>query len=130
MLQRIVIEREHDALEACRKARNMAQAMGFKHIAAYHIATSVSELATNLVRHGGGGVVLLSPVVQETRSGMEVTTLDEGPGIVDIALALSDGYSTAGGLGFGLPGVKRLMDHLEIVSTPGLGTQVRAIKWL
>lgn len=129
-MQRIVIVREHDALEACRKARKMAEAMGFKQIAAYHIATSVSELATNLVRHGGGGVVLLGPVVQEARSGIEVTTRDEGPGIADIALALSDGYSTAGGLGFGLPGVKRLMDYLEIVSLPGQGTQVRAIKWL
>jgi len=63
------------------------------------------------------------------RRGVELVAQDEGPGIADIPLALSEGYSTGGGLGCGLPGVQRLMDDFEINSTPGLGTRIVARKW-
>lgn len=55
---------------------------------------------------------------------------DSGPGISDVARAMTDGYSTGGGLGLGLPGVRRLMDEFEITSTAGEGTVVQAKKWL
>jgi serine/threonine-protein kinase RsbT len=59
-----------------------------------------------------------------------VEALDHGPGIVDVAAALEDGYSTGNGLGLGLPGARRLMDELEIESEPGRGTRVILRKWL
>ncbi len=100
------------------------------------VVTAAVELATNLLRHAtnGGRIALrmvLDPLVRETvgaRSGIEVTSHDTGPGIDDLALALTDGFSTAAGLGSGLPSVRRLMDELEIRSG-ATGTAVIARKW-
>jgi serine/threonine-protein kinase RsbT len=119
---------ESDVAEVARQARQMAVALGFATVQAYYIATSASELAANLLIHAGGGKVELSPL--SNPAGLELLTTDCGPGIADIDKALQDGYSTAGGLGCGLPGVQRLMDELDIRSQVGVGTLVRARKWL
>lgn len=98
---------------------------------AAHVATAASELANNLWMHAShGGLLRLSLVASDGRHGVELQAEDDGPGIPDIAQALSEGFSTGGGMGCGLPGVQRLMDEFEIVSHVGSGTRVRARKWL
>ena len=117
-----------DVATACRAARQVAEQTGFDRTRSYQIATAASELACNVLVHGGGGVVTVRAVTE--RSGIELLAVDCGPGIADLALAMQEGYSTTGSLGCGLPGVERLMDEVVIESNAGLGTTVRASKWL
>lgn len=124
---RIFINAESGIAVAVRCARQMAQDMGFPVVSSYYIATAAAELASNLLFHGGGGIFEVRRSAQV--AGIELEACDQGPGIADIARALQEGYSTGEGLGCGLPGVKRLMDVLEIQSQPGQGTRVRACKW-
>ncbi len=108
----------------------LAETLGFKQIIVFYIMTSVSELAYNLFFHTDkGGTITLVPLIREDNVGIEVIAQDEGPGIDDIDLAMTDGFTTNRGLGGGLPGVKRLMDEFEIQSEPGLGSRITARKW-
>jgi serine/threonine-protein kinase RsbT len=92
------------------------------------VALAVSELASNLVRYANAGELVLSPTTGPRGEGVEVESRDLGPGIPDLELALRDGFSTGGGLGNGLPAVRRLMDEFEISSTTS-GTRIVARKW-
>ncbi len=121
------IRNESDISEAVRQSRAMAGRLGFSTTSAYYIATAASELAANLWIHAGGGMITLQ---RHGARGMELMTVDNGPGIADIDKALEEGFSTANGLGCGLPGVKRLMDELDIASYPGVRTEIKARKWL
>lgn len=112
------------------RGREMATALGFNTIDRARIEIVILELTRNLLVHAGGGELILEAVQAAEQPGMAVESRDQGPGIPDIALAMSDGYSTAHTLGAGLPGVKRLMDEFAIESTVGVGTRVRAVKWL
>lgn len=105
--------------------------MGLRNISRHSVATIVSELAYNLVLHtaGCGGIIHLIPLYQPPRKGVRVEAVDQGPGIADITLAMQDGYSTCGGLGGGLPGVRRLADEFTIDSQKGGETRIEAIKW-
>jgi serine/threonine-protein kinase RsbT len=107
-----------------------AKQIGFDQIDRTRVEITVLELSRNILAHAGSGELLLELVEQTTQPGMLVEASDHGPGIIDISLAMRDGYSTANTLGAGLPGVQRLMDTFEIESTVGVGTRVRAIKWL
>jgi len=122
--RQVDINTESDVAEAMRLTRATAEAMGFTAAEYSYLATVATELASNLLIHAGGGSFEVR--VADGSRRIELVTVDTGPGIPDIARALQDGYSTAGGLGCGLPGVKRLMDGIDILSTPGAGTQVRA----
>ena len=93
------------------------------------VALASQELATNLLRYAIGGRLVLSVVASHGLAGIEVESQDDGPGIPDIMQAMADGYSTGGGLGSGLPGVRRLMDEFSIRSGPE-GTNVVTRKWL
>lgn len=124
----VSVESEAQVMEACRRARQLAEQAGFPQVAAYHVATAASELASNLLRHAGSGK--FTATLQKNPVGIVLCAEDHGPGIADLARALEDGFSTQGGLGCGLPGVKRLMDEFTILSTPGIGTRVAATKWL
>ncbi|EGW23325.1 anti-sigma regulatory factor [Methylobacter tundripaludum] len=124
----VYVAGEPNVAEAVRTAKLMASELGFARIQAYYIATAASELAANLFIHADGGMFEVSALTD--RPGLELVVTDHGPGIADIEKALQDGYSTAGGLGCGLPGVQRLMDEMDINSQPGQGTVVRARKWL
>jgi len=127
----IEIAREVDVVAARLAAGELAAALGFTENERHCIVISVSELAANIVRHAGAGVITLRAVTgADDRRGLEVLACDQGGGIADIGLALQDGYSTAGGLGCGLPGVQRLMSELHVASVPGAGTTVRALKWI
>lgn len=126
-----LIMREVDVYVAMSRARELATAIGFGATDRTRIEIVVLELTRNLLAHAGGGTLSLTRLDDPLRgAGLAVESNDSGPGIVDIELALQDGYSTAHTLGAGLPGVRRLMDDFAISSTPGVGTHVRAVKWL
>jgi len=126
----IIVEKELDVVLARQEGKRLAQMMGFGLTAQARIATAISELASNLVFHAGGGTVTLSTIEREGRPGLEALCQDSGPGIEDVELAMQDGYSTNGGLGGGLSGGKRLMDEFEIQSQVGVGTRVIVRMWL
>jgi serine/threonine-protein kinase RsbT len=93
------------------------------------IATAVSELARNILQYAGRGEIMLRSIQEENRTGVMVVARDNGPGISDLERALQDAFSTSGGLGVGLPGVRRMMDEFEIVSHQNIGTTVIVKKW-
>jgi serine/threonine-protein kinase RsbT len=93
------------------------------------LVTAASELARNTLVHGGGGRAEVEPVSNGSRRGIRIRFVDEGPGIADIDRALTDGYSSGGGLGLGLSGARRLMDEFQLTTAPGAGTTVTAVKW-
>jgi serine/threonine-protein kinase RsbT len=126
----IRVTKEYHIPNTRHSARLLAEAIGFRQVIVYYIMTSVSELAYNLFFHTDkGGTITLAPLIQKNNAGIEIIAKDKGPGIADIDLALTDGFSTNKGLGGGLPGVKRLMDEFEIYTKIGQGTQVIARKW-
>ena len=122
----IEIDGEEDVSHARIRARDLARSMGFGTPAADALATAVSELARNILRHAHHGEIVLAP----QSCGLEVVARDIGPGIADIERALEDGFSTKDGLGCGLSGARRLVDQFEIASEPGVGTVVRIHKSL
>ena len=109
--------------------RQRAVEIGFSLVDQTKIVTAASELARNTLLHGGGGRAVMEVVSDGTRRGLRLAFEDQGPGIADIALAMKDGYSTAGGLGLGLSGAKRLSNEFAISSTPGGGTRVVITRW-
>ncbi len=111
---------------ARRLAVTAAGALGISEVEAGEVALVATELATNLVRHGGGGELLVRPLTRGGDAGLEIVALDRGPGMADVGEALRDGYSTAGTKGAGLGAVRRLSDRFEVFSTPGVGTAVVA----
>jgi serine/threonine-protein kinase RsbT len=126
---RVAIERDRDIVAARQRARAIVLQMGFSPGAATLVATAISELARNILLYAGCGEIVLQPVENSADRGLAVVARDQGPGIPSVARALEDGYSTSGRLGLGLPGVKRLMDEVQIESRVGGGTTVRAVKW-
>ena len=126
----ILVTEEYQVAQARRAAMALAESLGFKQVAVYSIATSVSELAYNLLLHASrGGTIALTALERKGQMGIEVIAEDNGPGILDPERVVQDGVSTAGGLGGGLAGVGRLMDEFEITSAPGVGTRIVARKW-
>jgi serine/threonine-protein kinase RsbT len=117
-----------DANRARQEARALAAAVGFDIATTEMVALATGELATNLVRYAVGGDLSLVVLDENGMFGIEVESRDAGPGIADLGRALEDGFSTGGGLGNGLPGVRRLMDDFEIRSGSD-GTHVKARKW-
>jgi len=126
----ITIDKEVDIILARKEGRELARDMGFGSVEQCRIATSISELARNIIRYAGRGKVVIRVIMGQTSKGIEITCSDEGPGIQDIEIALQDGYSTNRGLGAGLPGTKRLMDEFEIQSDADNGTTIVIRKWL
>jgi serine/threonine-protein kinase RsbT len=124
------VEREFDVFHVRELAADMATRAGFGDSAAHRLATAVSELGNNLVAHARrGGRLSLTSLSAGARKGIEVVAEDDGPGIADIVMAMTDGFSSNRGLGSGLPGCRRLMDEFSIESAPGKGTRVTARIW-
>jgi serine/threonine-protein kinase RsbT len=126
----VKIINEWDIVAARQLGRNVAKELGFGTVDQARITTAISELARNIYLYAGQGKVCIEKVYNNGKAGMKIIATDDGPGIQDIRKVMEDGYSTSGGLGAGLPGVKRLMDDFSIDSTPGEGTDIRATKWL
>lgn len=118
-----------DVAAARRAARMLATDLGFTPVDTERVVLAVSELATNLVRYAQQGVILLAPLATAQGHGLQVESQDTGPGIANLSRALEDGFSTAGGLGHGLPAVQRLMDDMTITTAPD-GTRIVARTWL
>ena len=123
--------REFDVFHARELAADMATRIGFSRPAVYRLATAVSELGNNLIDHARtGGRVSLTPMSRDGHQGIEVVVEDDGPGIADLEMAMTDGFSSDRGLGGGLPGCRRPMDEFTLDSAVGQGTRVTARLWL
>jgi serine/threonine-protein kinase RsbT len=125
----IPLRADEDVVRARHRARELAQKAGLRLVDQTKLVTAVSELARNTVIHGGGGTVTAGLVSNATRTGVYATFEDDGPGIPDVALALTDGYSTGSGLGLGLGGAKRLVNEFELRARDEGGTFVRVVTW-
>jgi len=125
----VAVGSDVDIVTARQKGRELAAQCGLSSTDLAVVATAISELARNIVRYAVRGEIILRRVDNGSKRGVEVVATDDGPGISDVPLALQDGYSTSGGLGLGLPGVRRLMDEFDIVSKFGKGTTVTVRKW-
>jgi serine/threonine-protein kinase RsbT len=123
------IKSSEDVVRVRQVTREWAVAQGLSLVDQTKIVTAASELARNTLDHGGGGTVRIEALNSETRRGLRLTFEDRGPGIPDIDLALTDGYTTGGGLGLGLSGAKRLSNEFEIFSRVGEGTRVMIARW-
>jgi serine/threonine-protein kinase RsbT len=120
---------DSDVVVVRQRVRTKATEQGFSLVDQTKIVTAASELARNVLIHGGGGTVQIELINNGTRKGLKLTFEDQGPGIADLSLAMRDGYSTSGGLGLGLSGAKRLSNDFEIVSSVGAGTRVTIARW-
>jgi serine/threonine-protein kinase RsbT len=120
---------EGGLIEARRQSRDLAARAGFRETDRAVIAAIVSELGRNILLYGSAGEIAVAVIELEQRIGVRIAASDEGPGIPDIGRAMRDGYSSAGRVGLGLPGVRRLADEFEISSAPGRGTRVVVTKW-
>src|SRR5256885_4595400 len=119
LLSETVIQTEGDIVRARRTVREAVLRVGFGLTDVTRIVTAASELARNVFKYGGGGVMRCRQIERDGRKGIELQFIDQGPGIPDVELALQEGYSTGKGLGLGLPGAKRLIDEMEIQSVGG-----------
>jgi len=123
------IRADEDVVAARQIVRELAVLVGFSLVDQTKVVTAASELARNVLQHGGGGTLTASALNDDNRRGLRLIFEDQGPGIADIQLAMKDGYTSGGGLGLGLGGAKRLSNEIEIDSTPGAGTRVTIARW-
>jgi serine/threonine-protein kinase RsbT len=123
------IRSDVDLAWARQHVRRVAAEFGFGLVQQTKLVTAASELARNTLVHGGGGHVEVTALDDGTARGLRLAFIDAGPGIRDIEQAMTDGYTTGGGLGLGLSGAKRLVHELTVDSRPGLGTTVTVVVW-
>ena len=119
-----------DVVRVRQQVRVVAAETGLSLVDQTKVVTAASELARNALVHGGGGTASVGVVTSSHgRSGIKIGFADDGPGIPDIDLALTDGWTTGQGLGLGLSGARRLVDEFELTSKAGSGTSVVVVKW-
>ncbi|QDQ01104.1 anti-sigma regulatory factor [Lysinibacillus fusiformis] len=121
---------EWDIVAARQLGRNEAKALGFGTVDQARITTAISELARNIYLYASIGVIEVERIETDDEKKIVIIASDKGPGIKDVRKVMEDGYSTSGGLGAGLPGVRRLMDSMDIQSVIGEGTIIRTEKRL
>ena len=126
---RLELASEQDIVRARQEVRKLAQAHGFSLVEQTKLVTAASELARNTVIHGGGGHMEMQLAEDGARLGIRLRFVDDGPGIADMALAMTDGWTSGSGLGLGLTGSKRLASEFDIQSAPGQGTRVTIVRW-
>lgn len=126
----VEIQNEWSIVAARQAGRDLAKEIGFGAVDQARITTAISELARNIYLYAQTGQICINKLSSMNRVGMEVVAFDKGPGIKDLRSVMEDGFTTSGGLGAGLPGVKRLMDEFAIESEVGKGTKITTVKWL
>ena len=126
---RMPLRTEQDIVLARQAVRRWALQLKFSLVDQTKMVTAASELARNALVYGGGGDMEWRFVSNGVRRGLELAFVDQGPGIPDVALALTDGWTSGGGLGLGLSGTRRLVNEFAIDSTPGAGTRVVITRW-
>jgi serine/threonine-protein kinase RsbT len=122
------VDSETDLLDLRSVLRTEAQLAGLRTVAETKLLTAASELARNMIRHAGGGRVLVRRRIEQGHGGVTAVFEDTGPGIPSLDLALTDGWSSVGSLGLGLPGAQRLVDEFDVTSGPD-GTLVSVTVW-
>lgn len=127
--QRLPVTTDQDVVRVRQLVRSVSVAVKLSLVDQTKIVTAASELARNTLVYGGGGEVEVTRVHNERRAGIRIVFADQGPGIADLNLALTDGYTTGGGLGLGLSGARRLVDEFDIDTGPGKGTTITIVKW-
>jgi len=120
---------EQNIVASRQMVRTLCQSLKFSLIDQTKMITAASELSRNALIHGGGGHMRWEFVERNGRRGLQLHFEDEGPGIADMSLAMSDGWTSGKGMGLGLPGSKRLVNDFDIDSAPGRGTRVSVTKW-
>jgi serine/threonine-protein kinase RsbT len=127
----VAIGSEADLITVRRRLRAESERAGLGLVDQTKLVTAGSELARNILNYATGsrGELRTEQVISGERRGVRATFSDSGPGIPDLEAALTDGFSTGGSLGLGLPGSRRLVDEMEITSAPGSGTTVVIVKW-
>jgi serine/threonine-protein kinase RsbT len=115
---------EADLIAARKTARSLATGLGFGITDITRIVTATSELARNILSYAGSGLMKWKTLDTGANTGIELIFEDHGRGISNVELAMQEGFSTGNGLGLGLPGSKRLMDHMQVLSEMGKGTTV------
>ncbi|HEY9757659.1 MAG TPA: anti-sigma regulatory factor [Oculatellaceae cyanobacterium] len=125
----LTVANENDLVATRYKVRIYAKEAGLGLVDETKLITAASELTRNMLNYAGGGYVCIEHVTDTDTRGVRISFEDHGPGIVDLDLALTDGYSTVKSLGLGLPGARRLVDEFEIISKKGEGTRVVVTKW-
>ncbi|EPD64081.1 MULTISPECIES: anti-sigma regulatory factor [Streptomyces] len=124
------IRSDMDLVWVRQHVRQAASLLGFGLVEQTKLVTAASELARNTLVHGGGGRMDSARVTRNRAVGLQLAFCDEGPGIADLEQALSDGYTSGGGLGMGLGGARRLVHEFSLESTVGVGTTVTVVSWV
>lgn len=126
---RLEIRTSDDIVRIRQRVRTTAIEIGLGLVDQTKVVTAASELARNTLDYGGGGTATIEALEEAFRRGIRVVFEDQGPGIPDLERALTDGYTTGGGLGLGLSGARRLSNEFDITSAPGVGTRVAITRW-
>ena len=120
---------EQDIVMSRQQVRRLTQQLKFSLVDQTKMITAASELSRNTVVYGGGGEMRWEIVQQGIRTGLRLAFEDQGPGIPDLGLALTDGWTSGTGLGVGLSGSRRLVNEFDIRTAPGEGTCVTVTRW-
>jgi serine/threonine-protein kinase RsbT len=120
---------EHDIVVGRQAVRRLAQEAGFSLVDQTKLVTAASELARNALIYGGGGDLKWTTLLDGAKRGVRLVFEDNGPGIPNIELAMTDGWSSGTGLGLGLTGARRLVNEFELQSSVGAGTRVAITRW-
>ena len=123
------LKSEHDIVLARQAVRKLAQEQGFSLVEQTKMVTAASEIARNTVIYGGGGTMTCELLVDGGKKGLRLRFEDKGPGIPDVQLALTDGWTSGTGMGMGLSGAKRLVNEFDLDTHPGQGTRVTLTRW-
>jgi serine/threonine-protein kinase RsbT len=129
MTDRLEVTSDQDVVRVRQMVRTVAVAVKLSLVDQTKLVTAASELARNTLVYGGGGTVEVARIENGRRNGIRIVFADQGPGIADVDLALTDGYTTGRGLGLGLSGARRLVDEFDIKTAVGQGTSITVTKW-
>ena len=121
---RVYLRHDSDVWAARREVRAFCERVLLNQRSTDALVTAVSELARNILVYAGQGEICVATAETQEGATVVVTATDDGPGIADLEAAMTDGYSSGGGLGLGLPSARRLVDKFSIISAPGAGTKV------
>ncbi|MQR85406.1 serine/threonine protein kinase [Bacillus megaterium] len=125
----VQIYTEGDIVEARQKGRMFSNYLGFSTLDQARIITAISELSRNIYKYATTGKIMMEIIENQLEIGLKIIAVDKGPGIKNIQKAMESGYTTSGGLGVGLSGVKKLMDEFTISSQEDHGVNIQVIKW-
>ena len=124
------VETDFDIVKMRGIVRHFAKEKRFGIVDQTRITTAVSELLRNMHQYANGGILTIETGEVDGKNALIFTCTDEGPGIIDLELSMSDGYTSGKGMGYGLPGAQRLVDNFEIETEVNKGTKVRIMKWI